>query len=84
MNAIIGNLYPNPNSGIKYSGLETNTASVTVNNTSYTISVDVLQLSPRILDVPSPTATGTYVLQQQNSDTGSVLYSWVNYNNLAP
>lgn len=57
-------------------GSETNTAVVTVNAATNTISVDVKPISPSMLNVTKPTETGSYILQETISATGEVSYSW--------
>lgn len=57
-------------------GSETNTAVVTVNVATNTISVDVKPISPSMLNVTKPTETGSYILQETISEIGEVSYSW--------
>ena len=57
-------------------GSETNTAVVTVNAATNTISVDVKPISPSMLNVAKPTESGSYILQETISATGEVSYSW--------
>lgn len=57
-------------------GSETNTAVVTVNVATNTISVDVKPISPSMLNVTKPTETGSYILQETISAIGEVSYSW--------
>lgn len=57
-------------------GSETNTAVVTVNAATNTISVDVKPISPSMLNVTKPTETGSYILQETISAIGEVSYSW--------
>lgn len=57
-------------------GSETNTAVVTVNAATNTISVDVKPISPSMLNVTKPTETGSYILQETISEIGEVSYSW--------
>lgn len=57
-------------------GSETNTAVVTVNATTNTISVDVKPISPSMLNVAKPTESGSYILQETISALGEVSYSW--------
>ena len=57
-------------------GSETNTAVVTVNAATNTISVDVKPISPSMLNVTKPTETGSYILQETISALGEVSYSW--------
>ena len=55
-------------------GSETNTAVVTVNAATNTISVDVKPISPSMLNVTKPTETGRYILQETISAIGEVSY----------
>ena len=57
-------------------GSETNTAVVTVNAATNTISVDVKPISPSMLNVTKPTESGSYILQETISALGEVSYSW--------
>ena len=57
-------------------GSETNTAVVTVNAATNTISVDVKPISPSMLNVAKPTESGSYILQETISTLGEVSYSW--------
>lgn len=57
-------------------GSETNTAVVTVNAATNTISVDVKPISPSMLNVTKPTEPGSYILQETISEIGEVSYSW--------
>ena len=57
-------------------GSETNTAVVTVNAATNTISVDVKPISPSMLNVAKPTESGSYILQETISALGEVSYSW--------
>ena len=57
-------------------GSETNTAVVTVNAATNTISVDVKPISPSMLNVTKPTEHGSYILQETISEIGEVSYSW--------
>lgn len=57
-------------------GSETNTAVVTVNAATNTISVDVKPISPSMLNVAKPTESGSYILQETISEIGEVSYSW--------
>lgn len=57
-------------------GSETNTAVVTVNAATNTISVDVKPISPSMLNVTKPTESGSYILQETISEIGEVSYSW--------
>ena len=57
-------------------GSETNTAVVTVNAATNTISVDVKPISPSMLNITKPTESGSYILQETISEIGEVSYSW--------
>ena len=64
----------------EYKGGETATAVVTVNSASGIITVDVKKLSPDMINVASPTASGSYVLQETIDGCGNATYGWVAVN----
>lgn len=64
----------------EYKGGETATAVVTVNSASGIITVDVKKLSPDMIKVASPTASGSYVLQETIDGCGNATYGWVAVN----
>ena len=61
----------------EYTGGETDTAIVVINNIDRSITVDVKKLSPSILDVTQPTSANKYILQETISEGNEPTYEWV-------
>lgn len=61
----------------EYTGGETETAIVVINNIDRSITVDVKKLSPSMLDVIQPTSANKYILQETVSEGNPPTYEWV-------